>query len=228
MSDQYDIVILGGGSGGYVAAIRAAQLGFKTAVIERHKLGGTCLHYGCIPTKAFLESAHVYTEFQEREYWGLIADNVGYDYAKIMKFKDGIVDKNWKGVQFLMKKNKIDVIEGDGLAESRPRPSQGQRRSPNGGGQESDRRHGVAAPDLRAADRRKEGLHQRPRGESRRHADLVDHSGRRGHIGRVRLLLPGVRRRRYGGRVLPTLIPLMDADLGIEMARLFSSAGSTC
>lgn len=117
MTDAYDVVILGGGSGGYVAAIRAAQLGLKSAVIERHKLGGTCLHYGCIPTKAFLESAHVYTQLQGRDLWGLTADNVGYDYAKILKFKDGIVDKNWKGVQFLMKKNKIDVIEGEGFAE---------------------------------------------------------------------------------------------------------------
>src|SRR5437660_565943 len=99
MPDKYDVVILGGGSGGYVAAIRAAQLGLKTAVVEGYRLGGTCLHNGCIPTKAFLESAHVYTQMQGREYWGLTAENIGYDYSRIMKFKDAMVDKNWKGIQ---------------------------------------------------------------------------------------------------------------------------------
>lgn len=111
---RYNVAFLGGGSGGYVGAIRAAQLGMQVAVIERDKLGGTCLHRGCIPSKAYLESAHVYTEFQHRETFGLTADNVGYDFGGIQSYTQKVVTENWKGVQFLMRKNKIDVIEGDG------------------------------------------------------------------------------------------------------------------
>jgi dihydrolipoamide dehydrogenase len=111
---HFNVAFLGGGSGGYVGAIRAAQLGMQVAVIERDKLGGTCLHRGCIPSKAYLESAHVYTEFQHRETFGLTADNVGYDFGGIQNYTQKVVTENWKGVQFLMRKNKITVIEGDG------------------------------------------------------------------------------------------------------------------
>lgn len=115
MADQhFNVVFLGGGSGGYVGAIRAAQLGMNAAVIERDKLGGTCLHRGCIPSKAYLESAHVFTEFQHRESFGLTADNIGYDFGGIQKQMRKVVTDNWNGVKFLMKKNKITVIEGDG------------------------------------------------------------------------------------------------------------------
>lgn len=115
MAEQhFNVAFLGGGSGGYVGAIRAAQLGMQVAVIERDKLGGTCLHRGCIPSKAYLESAHVYTEFQHRETFGLTADNVGYDFGGIQSYTQKVVTENWKGVQFLMRKNKITVIEGDG------------------------------------------------------------------------------------------------------------------
>ncbi len=112
--EHFNVAFLGGGSGGYVGAIRAAQLGMKVAVIERDKLGGTCLHRGCIPSKAYLESAHIYTEFQHRETFGITADNVGYDFGGIQKYTQKVVNENWKGVQFLMRKNKITVIEGDG------------------------------------------------------------------------------------------------------------------
>ncbi len=115
---QFNVVFLGGGSGGYVGAIRAAQLGMRVAVIERDMLGGTCLHRGCIPSKAYLESAHVYSEFQHRETFGLTADNVGYDFDGIQKYMRKVVTDNWKGVQFLMKKNNISVIEGDGRISS--------------------------------------------------------------------------------------------------------------
>lgn len=114
MSEQhFNVVFIGGGSGGYVGAIRAAQLGMNVAVIERDKLGGTCLHRGCIPSKAYLESAHIYHQFSERATFGLTADNVGYDFGGIQSFREKVVTENWKGVQFLMKKNKITVIEGD-------------------------------------------------------------------------------------------------------------------
>ncbi len=111
---QFDVVFLGGGSGGYVGAIRAAQLGMKAAVIERDKLGGTCLHRGCIPSKAYLESAHVFNELQHADAFGLTVEGISYDFDRIQQFREKVVTENWKGVQFLMKKNKITVIHGDG------------------------------------------------------------------------------------------------------------------
>lgn len=115
MAEQhFNLAFIGGGSGGYVGAIRAAQLGMQVAVIERDKLGGTCLHRGCIPSKAYLESASVYQEFQHRETFGIKAENIGYDFDGIQHFRAKVVDENWKGVQFLMRKNKITVIEGEG------------------------------------------------------------------------------------------------------------------
>jgi len=111
---HYHVVFLGGGSGGYVGAIRAAQLGMSVAVIERDKLGGTCLHRGCIPSKAYLESAHVYSELQHADTFGLAVGDVGYDFPKMQQYREKVVGENYKGVQFLMKKNKITVIDGDG------------------------------------------------------------------------------------------------------------------
>jgi dihydrolipoamide dehydrogenase len=114
MADQhFNVVFIGGGSGGYVGAIRAAQLGMQVAVIERDKLGGTCLHRGCIPSKAYLESAHVFSELQHSKTFGITADNVGYDFPAIQSFRQKVVTDNWNGVKFLMRKNKITVIEGD-------------------------------------------------------------------------------------------------------------------
>ncbi|MBV9280450.1 MAG: dihydrolipoyl dehydrogenase [Chloroflexi bacterium] len=129
---HFNVVFLGGGSGGYVGAIRAAQLGMSVAVVEKDKLGGTCLHRGCIPSKAYLESAHVYTEFQHRDQFGLTADNVGYDFAGIQKYQKKVVNENWNGVKFLMRKNKITVIEGTGKITGQGKIAV----TGNGGGQE--------------------------------------------------------------------------------------------
>jgi dihydrolipoamide dehydrogenase len=114
MAKEYDLVILGGGTGGYVAAIRAAQLGLKTAVVEKGKLGGTCLHAGCIPSKALLRSAEVYAQTKESEKFGVLASDVKLDFAKVQERKAKIVEQLHKGVQHLMKKGKIDVYEGTG------------------------------------------------------------------------------------------------------------------
>jgi dihydrolipoamide dehydrogenase len=114
MSKDYDVVIIGGGTGGYVAAIRASQLGFKTAVVEKGKLGGTCLHAGCIPSKALLRSAEVYSNTKNAEEFGVIAPEVGLDFSKVQARKEGITDRLFKGVQHLMNKGKIDVYEGKG------------------------------------------------------------------------------------------------------------------
>lgn len=114
MIKEYDVVIIGGGTGGYVAAIRASQLGLKAAIVEKGKLGGTCLHAGCIPTKALLRSAEVYANTKNAEVYGVIAPEVGFDFSKVQARKEGITDRLFKGVQHLMKKGKIDVYEGKG------------------------------------------------------------------------------------------------------------------
>ena len=110
----YDVLIIGGGPGGYVAAIRAAQLGFKTAVIEREHLGGICLNWGCIPTKALLRSAEIYHYATHAKDYGLtIEGKVTFDPAAVVKRSRGVSAQLNGGIGFLMKKNKIDVIWGE-------------------------------------------------------------------------------------------------------------------
>lgn len=110
----YDVIVLGSGPGGYPAAIRASQLGFKVAIIEKESLGGICLNWGCIPTKALLKSAQVYDYMKHSTNYGINASNVQHDFPAVIKRSRGVADKMSKGVQFLMKKNKIDVIMGYG------------------------------------------------------------------------------------------------------------------
>src|SRR5439155_36665 len=106
--------------GGYPAAIRASQLGLKVALVESDKLGGTCLHIGCIPTKALLESSELYHRVATRgSEFGLKAEVVGYDYPRIAERRDAVVNQLYKGVQYLMKKNKIEVVEGKGRLRDR-------------------------------------------------------------------------------------------------------------
>lgn len=114
LATEYDLVILGGGTGGYVAAIRAAQLGLKTAVVEKGKLGGTCLHKGCIPSKALLRSAEVYATTKRSEEFGIETSNVKLNFLKVQERKQKIIDQLHSGVQQLMKKGKIDIYEGMG------------------------------------------------------------------------------------------------------------------
>ena len=110
---SFDVIIIGSGPGGYVTAIRAAQLGFKVAIIERDYLGGICLNWGCIPTKALLRSAEIYHYMQHAKDYGLKADNVGYDAGEIVKRSRGVSKRLNDGVGFLMKKNKVQVIWGE-------------------------------------------------------------------------------------------------------------------
>ena len=115
MADQYDVVVLGAGPGGYVAAIRAAQLGLRTAVVERQYMGGVCLNIGCIPTKALLKNAEVAHTLQHRaKEFGFSFDNLKLDYPTAFKRSRQVSDRLVKGVSFLMKKNKIDVYDGTG------------------------------------------------------------------------------------------------------------------
>ena len=115
---KYDVIVVGSGPGGYVTAIRASQLGLKTAVVEKENLGGVCLNWGCIPTKALLKSAQVYDYLKHVDAYGLKAEAIDKDFEAVIKRSRGVADGMSKGVQFLMKKNKIDVIEGFGKVKT--------------------------------------------------------------------------------------------------------------
>ncbi len=120
MSDQvYDVVIVGAGPGGYVAAIRAAQLGLKTAIVERQYMGGVCLNVGCIPTKALLHTADLFEEIHGSAKFGIKVSEPSIDWDATIKNKDGVVKQMTAGVSFLMKKNKVDVIMGAGMLGDR-------------------------------------------------------------------------------------------------------------
>ncbi len=111
---QFDVAVIGGGPGGYVAAIRASQLGMKTAVIERDKLGGVCLNWGCIPTKALLKNAEIFNHFKHADEWGITYKDLKFDFPKIIERSRKVATINSKGVEYLFKKNKIEHISGFG------------------------------------------------------------------------------------------------------------------
>src|SRR5918911_2856275 len=110
----HDVVILGGGSGGYATALRAAELGLSVALVEREKLGGPCLHRGCIPTKALLHAAEVADSARESEQFGVRTSLEGIDMTGVNKYKDSVVGRLYKGLAGLVKSRKIEVVEGDG------------------------------------------------------------------------------------------------------------------
>src|SRR5213592_2657962 len=117
VANQFDVIILGGGPAGYVAAIRAAQLGLTVAVVEREKLGGVCVNIGCIPTKALLHSAYIARLLGESKEFGIEAGAVKTDYGVAMQRSRRVSDQNSRGVEFLMKKNKITVVKGSGVLQ---------------------------------------------------------------------------------------------------------------
>ena len=116
--NSFDVVVIGSGPGGYVTAIRAAQLGFKTAIVEKAYLGGICNNWGCIPTKALLRSAEIYHYFQHAKDYGLSADNISFDLKAVIARSRGVVKRLNGGVEFLMKKNKIAIIWGEATLEA--------------------------------------------------------------------------------------------------------------
>ena len=118
MAEQYDVIVLGSGPGGYVAAIRCAQLGLKTAIVERENLGGICLNWGCIPTKALLRSAEVLNHMKHAASYGLAADNIRADLDAVVKRSRGVAKQLNQGIGHLMKKNKIAVHMGSGVLKS--------------------------------------------------------------------------------------------------------------
>ncbi|SVE09185.1 uncharacterized protein METZ01_LOCUS462039, partial [marine metagenome] len=116
---DYDLAILGGGPGGYVAAIRGAQLGLKTCIVEKDKLGGICLNWGCIPTKALLKNAEVYNTIKNANKYGIKVDNISVDFPANVKRSRDVSNRLSKGIEFLMKKNKITHIHGMGKLTSK-------------------------------------------------------------------------------------------------------------
>jgi dihydrolipoamide dehydrogenase len=123
MADSFDLIVLGAGPGGYVAAIRASQLGLKTAIVERENLGGICLNWGCIPTKALLKTGEVYDELGHLAEYGLSAEGRAYDFAKVVARSRAVAKQLSGGVAFLMKKHKIEVVEGEArLEKATPAP----------------------------------------------------------------------------------------------------------
>jgi dihydrolipoamide dehydrogenase len=115
---RYDLVVLGGGSGGYACALRAAELGKRVALIEKDRVGGTCLHRGCIPTKALLHAAEIADHTRDSAHVGVKSTFEGIDVPGVQKYKDGVVDRLWKGLQSTIASRKIDTIEGEGRLES--------------------------------------------------------------------------------------------------------------
>ncbi len=115
MSEKFDVVVIGGGPGGYVAAIRASQLGFKTALIEKDRVGGICLNWGCIPTKALLKSAELYNLMKRADEFGLKIGDLGFDFKKIIQRSRQVAERLTRGVEFLLKKNNVTKISGEGF-----------------------------------------------------------------------------------------------------------------
>ena len=115
MADSYDLIVIGAGPGGYIAAIRAAQLGLKTAIVEREHMAGICSNWGCIPTKALLRTAEVYSHMSHAATYGLKATAFDYDLPAIVDRSRKIAGQMNNGVQFLMKKNKVDTIWGEAV-----------------------------------------------------------------------------------------------------------------
>jgi len=227
-SNDFDLVILGSGTGGYSAAFRAAQLGLRTALVERAKIGGTCLHVGCIPTKAMLESAEFYARVLHAADFGVRAENPGFDYAAIVKRREGIVERLHKGLQSLVKKNGIEYVAGRGrleggkkvrvaLGEGGERILQGTdvilatgSRVKSLPGLEPDGERVVTSDDLMRLDRAAESIVIVGAG-----AVGVEFASLYADLGvKVTLL-----------EYLPSLVPLEDAEIGKELERAFRRRG---
>ena len=148
MAETFDLIVLGSGPGGYVAAIRAAQLGMKTAIVERERLGGICLNWGCIPTKALLRTSEIYHYMQHAADYGLSAEKVGFDLTKVVERSRKVAGQLNAGVKSLMKKNKITVVEGTGTltAKGKMTVTQGDQK------RELEAKHIIVATGARARD----------------------------------------------------------------------------
>ena len=162
--NQTDVVILGGGSGGYAAALRAAELGKSVVLIEKDKVGGTCLHRGCIPTKALLHAGEIADQARECSTFGVNATFEGIDMAGVNKYKDGVITKNYKGLHGLIKTRGITIVEGEGRL-GRPEDGAGRRRHVHRHQRRAGHRLLLPQP-ARPRDRRPARHHQRARADS--------------------------------------------------------------
>ena len=117
MGEKFDVIVVGAGPGGYVAAIKAAKAGFNTAIVENRRVGGTCLNRGCIPAKAMVHASSLYKEMQEGERFGVTASEVSYDYGKIVSYKEETTEKLCQGIEQLLKGNKVTILSGKGTLE---------------------------------------------------------------------------------------------------------------
>ena len=193
-STVFDLVILGGGSGGYAAALRAAQLGLDVALIEKNKLGGTCLHNGCIPTKALLHAGEIADQARESEQFGVKATFEGIDIAAVHKYKDDVISGLYKGLQGLVASRKVTYIEGEGRLSS---PT-----SVDVNGQRIQGRHvllatGSVPRSLPGPEHRRQPDHLLgPRADAGPGPEVRDHAGRRRDRRRVRLGVEVLRHRR--------------------------------
>ncbi len=207
---SFDVLIIGSGPGGYVTAIRAAQLGFKTAIVERDYLGGICLNWGCIPTKALLRSAEIFHYLQHAKDYGLNVDNVGYDPSAIVKRSRAVSKRLNDGVGFLMKKNKVQIIWGEAAidAPGKVTVKASKSEAPKGAlgagqlsGQAHHHRHRrAAARAARARARQETGLDLFRGHGAAEHPEVAAGDRLRRHRHRIRLVLPQFRRGRHRGR----------------------------
>ena len=114
MSDKFDVIVVGGGPGGYVAAIKAAKEGMQVALVENVRVGGTCLNRGCIPAKAMIHASSLYREMKEAEKFGVSASDVSFNYSKILEYKQGTTDQLVQGIEQLLKANGVTLVSGHG------------------------------------------------------------------------------------------------------------------
>ena len=149
MADNYDLIVLGSGPGGYVAAIRAAQLGLKTAIVERENLGGICLNWGCIPSKALLRSAEIFHYMTHADAYGLSNEKPSFDIGKVVARSRAVAKQLNQGVTHLMKKNKITVVMGEGTLTAKNKLSV---KGADGKANDLTAKHIVIATGARARD----------------------------------------------------------------------------
>src|SRR5436189_39843 len=225
--EAFDVAVIGGGSAGYVGAIRGAQLGLKVAVIEKEKVGGTCLHRGCIPTKSFLHSSELAHEIQGAAQLGIKTNGVQIDWPAVLKRKDSVVNQLWRGTEFLLKKNKVTVFQGEGVIESE------HKVVVKNSGQAINAKNLVVATGSRP--KSLPGLNMDgDRVINSDHAVSLDQMPKSivivgaGAVGtEFACVYNG-----YGAKVtlvefLPTLLPLEDSDVGQQLAKVLGKRGIT-
>jgi dihydrolipoamide dehydrogenase len=227
----YDLIVIGSGPGGYSAAFRAGQYGLKTAIIEKHpKLGGTCLHVGCIPTKALLHSAGVWDYFKNSEEQGILCENPRFDYKRINDRKQKIVDKHAKGLEFLAKKNKVTWVKGIGSIKG---PDQVEVKGQDGS-QTLEAKNILIATGSEA--RMLPGLEPDPE-LILTNVEILNLTTVPKTLGVIGAGAVGVEFAsiftRFGTKVtilemLPRIVPVEDEDVSKELARVFKKQGIRC